>query len=116
MKKISTYYFLVLAATNAWLGFIFIRFNRMMLDEFVRYFEGRALPIITVWATSCPWWPFVLAAFFAGGLALSIATRIRSSMLCHLVIAGLVAESFILFWTMAAYAVPWVSVVSQMSE
>jgi hypothetical protein len=116
MKKVSTYYFAVLAATNCLLGWIFIQFNRMMIEQFARDLGGRALPPATTWATNWPWWPYAFAVLFALGVCLSITSRIRSASLLHVIILGLAAEAFILFWTTVAYAIPYVSFVPEMIQ
>jgi hypothetical protein len=116
MKKVSTYYFTALIAANCLLGWIFGRFNQMMMEQFARDLEGWHLPAVTVWATSLPWWPYAFAVLFAVGLSLSIGSRIRSTTYLHVIILALAAEAFILFWTTVAYAVPYVPIVSPLME
>ena len=111
MKKASTYYFALLALSNLGLGPIFMRFNRMMLEQFSRDFEGRAMPAATQLVASIPWWPFAFFAVCFVCLAGSIGTRFSSAAFCHVVIVVLAAEAFVLFWTTVGYAIPYVAII-----
>mgnify|MGYP006310701099 CR=1 FL=1 len=116
MKKVSTYYFAALTAANGLLGWILGQFNQMMVEQYTTVLEGWPLPPVTVWATSWSWWPYAFAVLFAVGGGLSIASRLRSILLLHMIILALTAEAFILFWTTVAYAIPFVSIIPILSD
>jgi preprotein translocase subunit SecD len=111
MKKISTYYFIVFAGINIWLGRLVAQFTHTMAKQYAILFEDAALPAVTQCFVDYQWWPYVFAALFLGAAIASVASTLRSSTLCHGVIAGLTAQCVVLVFAMLAYAVPFVPFV-----
>ena len=106
MKKMSTYYFAALAAANGFLVCFMSDFNGDITTAWHRLLEGEALPVVSQMFASCPQWPWFFVAFSTVGMTVSLATKIRSETLCHVVILGIAAEAVVLFLAMVAYAVP----------
>ena len=112
MKKTSTYYFAVFAIMNLFLGFIFQKFNVIILGIFGDLFEAGALPAGTMLLLSVPWWPYACAALLFGGILVSAFTGIHSSTLCHVLVAILALEVMILFYAVFAYTMPFIHITS----
>ena len=96
MKKISTYYFIVLAILNGFLIPCMLWFLGFMSQQFNYIAEGQRLPAATERFLSFPSWPSVFMALSLVGVAVSIWTKIKSSTLYHAIIVMLVLEALIL--------------------
>jgi hypothetical protein len=116
MKKIATYYFLGLALLNVLCGNLLVACSKMMSDQFHEFLEGRSLPGLTLFVLSHPHWPFIIVALSLAGTAVAFATSARSSTLCHLVIALLVADTFMLMTTIIGYCLPYSSGTTKLGQ
>ena len=112
MKRASAYYCAIFGVANIIVGCAFGYLTRMVRESASVVLEGKPLPPLTEALAAVWWWPYVLAALFAAGLILSVATETSSSALCHAVIVLLVAEGFILFCALAAYSIPFMQMLT----
>ena len=111
MKNSATYYFLLLAVTNAWLTWFFPQFTGMMMRQWETDLGGQPLPAVTSLLVRFPWWPAVFLAGSIIGLLLAIILKNRGKTLLHAVIALLLLEGFVLFWVGIGHAIPYVRIV-----
>jgi hypothetical protein len=116
VKKASTYYFLLFAAANGFAAYVIPSFNSMVTKTLVRQGSGRWCPPLARLFLSTPWWPHVFVVLFLTGAVLSLATRWLSETLCHAVIVLLAVEAFVLFFGMVGYVLPFLTIVSNLSE
>ncbi|MDD5523150.1 MAG: hypothetical protein PHI84_20215 [Kiritimatiellae bacterium] len=110
MKKIGTYYFLLLTVLNALAGYGYGHFTSIMLKEYTHRFGGRPLPQLTTVFLGIPWWPYIFVALCVLGLVLGVATRLQNNVLLHVVILILMIEGYILFMASIAFAIPFVAI------
>jgi hypothetical protein len=110
MKKIATYYFIVLAGANAWLAWFVPHLTNTMSQQYVRQFEGKPLPELTTVFLNASWWPYILIALCIIGIILCIATRLEDKSLLHIVILTVLIDAIILFYSSVAFAIPFISI------
>jgi hypothetical protein len=120
MKKLSTYYFIGLALLNAFSAISLADLHKhtykfwregTLSPRFYAEIQGdhdlRYLPPLTQLVIEYSWWPFIIAAVSLGGAVVSVATSIRSSSLCHFVIALLLLDTLIFSTMVVAYLLPF---------
>jgi len=97
MKRLTTYYFLVLACTNA---FFALRLSLTATDERIaslKHLFGDALPRLTEWFLQYPWWPRIGAAVCIIGAVLSLLGTVKDSILKRVLIVFLIVELGVMF-------------------
>ena len=112
MKKISTYYFILLAGVNAWLTWFFPIFTGMMDHQWKEDLGGAEVPWATQVFLHAPWWPAVFFAIFLMGTVVSVFVKRQNQMLLHVVILTLMVEGFVLFWAVVSYSIPYLRIIS----
>jgi len=109
MKRLTTYYFLLLAGSNLLLA--------QYLPSAITLFEdviskgplgGMQLPFVTERVFGCPWWPWVGVAICVFGAMLSLLGIPKDNVLKNLLVIFLIIEFWALFTTMAAFHMPFI--------
>lgn len=120
MKKLATYYFIVLALLNLYGQLSLADLHKHTYKLYLKslmgpkfYSEMREghdldyMPAISQFVMKYSWWPFIIVGLSLVGAIVSLVTSIRSSALCHFVIALVAADAFMLFLTVIAYLLPF---------
>jgi hypothetical protein len=115
MKKIGTWYFVVLAALFILLGRASGYLNLEMTRAYQMNFNGRGLPGLTILIMRTYAWPYIAAALCAVLAVIGFSTPIKSSILVHLAFWIGVVTCVILLATAFAYCFPYVPIVSELS-
>ena len=106
MKKLTTYYFLLLA----WLNVFFAQYLPNAAAFYENFYRnsllgGQPLPLWTELVCTYPWWPWVGVAICVVGTMLSLLGRPKDNVLKNLLIALLIVELGIMIFTMMAFHV-----------
>jgi cytochrome bd-type quinol oxidase subunit 2 len=115
MKKIGTWYLVVLTGLLFLLGRATGYLNHEMTRTYQIYLEGRALPALTDLIIRIHPWPYMAAALSAAFAAAGFATPIKSRALLHIAFWIVALAAFILLATAFAYCFPFVPIVSEMT-
>ena len=97
MKRLTTYYFLLLAYSNA---FFALRPPLTITDDRLADFKhlfGDELPRLTEWFFQYPWWPRIGAVVCVIGAVLSLLGIVKDSTLKRLLIVFLILELGVMF-------------------
>lgn len=116
MKKIGTWYFLLLAALFVLLGRASGYLHYEMIRTFQMHFDGRGFPVITTLIMRTYTWPYLAAALCAALAALGFSAPIKSHILVHLAFWIGIATCVILLATAFAYCLPFIPIVSEISK
>jgi hypothetical protein len=111
MKRITRFYPAILVALNILLA-QGLRFASGAMSMAYRgvYPPGRkTFAPITMWAIQFHWWPYIVAGIFALACFLSLRGRMSDACILHASLGILVLEGFILFMTLVAFVVPFIS-------
>jgi len=109
MKRLTTYYFLLLACSNFYFARVLSKATTFF-DVFVRerFLEGQALPMLTEWVILYSWWPWIGFAVCVIGAVLSLLGIPKDNILKNLLIIVLIVEFWIMFFFVVAFILPWV--------
>jgi len=107
MKRLTTYYFLLLTGFNVlfayYLTFVTANYKVVIQDAL----EGQALPLYTEWFCQYLWWPWVGVVVGVIGVVLSLVGKPKDNVLKTLLIVFLIAEVWFMFATVVAFHFPW---------
>jgi len=107
MKRLTTYYFLLLVLLNVFFA-LYLSFTMTGYEVFLNYLSGgQEFPLWTERAIRYPWWPWVCAAVYAVGAALSLWGKLKDNVLRHLLVIALFVELGVMLLAVAAFTVPW---------
>jgi len=113
MKRLTTYYFLLLACLNVFfalfLPFITNHYKMTVQDTLL---EGRVLPLLTERVIQCSCWPWVGVAICVTGTILSLLGRLRDNVLTNLLIVFLIIELWVMFISLVAFNIPFINLFS----
>ena len=102
MKRLTTYYFLLLACSNVFFALrLSLTATADRLAVLKRLF-GDALPRLTEWFFQYPWWPWIGVAVCIIGTVLSLLGKVNDSILKRLLIVFLMVELVVMFLFMTA--------------
>jgi len=112
MKKLTTYYFLLLAILSALFAqclMFAIADCKVAMDDIL---EGKEWHPWTERAFHCPWWLWIGVAICVAGTALSLLGRPKDYVLRTLLVVFLIVELLILFVTLVAFHLPFVTLLN----
>jgi len=116
MKRLTTYYFLLLACLNVLfaqiLSFAMADYKTVLDNKF----DGSALPPCTERVFQYPWWPWIGVTGCIIGAILSLWGKPRDNVLKNLLIVFLIVELWIMFYTVVAFHAPWVFPIGKLSS
>jgi len=108
MKRLTTYYFLLLLGLNM----IFAQYLRFAVSEFKNglqnMLEGKPLPLATERLIQFYWWPWMCVVIYGLGLMASLIGKPNDSILRNVLICILIIELLGMFVTAASFNLPWV--------
>ena len=103
MKRLTTYYFLLLGCSNV---FFALRVPPMTADySAVLTGFGNALPPLTKWFIQNPWWPWTGAAVCVTGAALSFWGSPKDNVLRKVLAGFLIAELVVMFLFVVSFVI-----------
>ena len=109
MKRLTTYYFLLLTGFNVlfayYLTFVTANYKAVIQDAL----EGQALPLYTEWFCQYLWWPWAGVVVCVVGAMLSLWGKPKDNVLRTLLVIFLTVELLIMFVTLVAFHLPWVT-------
>ena len=111
MKRKTIFYAAILALLNIILaqGLHFVSSAMAMTYRSV-YPQGRKVfAPITMWALNLHWWPYVTAGVFVLALLFTLRNRMTGAGILQASLVILVLEGFILFMTLVAFVLPFIS-------
>jgi hypothetical protein len=97
MKRLVTYYFLLLAYSNA---FFALRPPLTITDDrlaSLKHLFGDELPRLTEWFFQYPWWPRIGAVICIIGVVLSLLGKVKDSILRRLLVVFIIVELGVMF-------------------
>jgi hypothetical protein len=62
-----------------------------------------------MWALNLHWWPYLAAALCAIAFVLALRGRLSEPCIMHGVVAVLILEGFLVFMTLVAFVLPFIS-------
>jgi len=107
MKRLTTYYFLLLAGLSAFFAqyvTLTIVDCKITIND---VFEGQALPLWTEWAFQCTWWLWIGVAICIVGVTLSLLGKPKDNVMRTLLAVFLIVELCVMFFTMVAFHLPF---------
>ncbi|MCL1920377.1 MAG: hypothetical protein FWG50_04750 [Kiritimatiellaeota bacterium] len=102
MKRLTTYYFLLLAGFNVFFA-LCLSSATAKHGYLIKESLGTALPLPTQWILQYSWWPLAGAAVCAIGTVLSLLGRPKDNTLRNLLIVFLFVELGAMFLTAIAF-------------
>ena len=115
MKKTATYYLIAIGILNAFFAWVLIHMANVMRETLSDALGGQALPPWTSRALALPWWPYLVTGACVVAALLSLLTRVKSRKMHHAVIIILAVDVWLMFATVVAYVIPWITLDVGMS-
>jgi hypothetical protein len=116
MKRLTTYYFILLAGLNVlfatYLGGVIVYF-KTTLEEIL---QGKPLPLATEQLLGCYWWPWLFFGVACLGTLLSILGIPHDRFLRHILIGAIFIELVGVFWTVVALSTPWITITQSLGH
>jgi len=112
MKKLTTYYFILLGVLNLWFASYLTFVTSEFKDQLFHLQNGRPIPVPTEQLLNCYWWPWVFFAVAGLGTLLSIAVRPDNPLPRRILTNVLGLELVGLVFTVVAFSMPWIRINS----
>jgi len=109
MKRLTTYYFLLLGGLNVFL--VKLLPSAATLYEVVignKVLEGQELPWWTEQVLQYSWWPWVGVVICVVGIVLSLLGKLKDNVLKNLLVILLFVELWVMFLSVVAFHLPLV--------
>jgi len=103
MKRLTTYYFLLLACLNLFLSLCLSSVTAEYSAIGEEGIENPSLPLLLEWAFQRPWWPRIGVVVCVLGVVLSLLGKPKDNVLKNLLIVALVAELWGMFLSVVAF-------------
>ena len=106
MKRLTTYYFLLLVFLNVLFALYLLATTASCENSINEFLGGSALPLWTELAIRYSWWPWVGVVICIVGTMLSLWGRPKDSILRNLLIVFLIVELWVMFNAVMAFTIP----------